>query len=595
MIASKFDPRIFFEQAENVALRVAAGELFGWLNRTLDLPAQWAALVTNTSGDRTMIRAGERVEGKNAEELLFVRTAPVEVVIDAGTMPSRDGLACQAEVRLFVAIVAEPSDVTSFANTVLGSRRVAQAGGVGAHLQATVRGAMAAEAARLDASELVSGAAGVAISAALAEALKRPCFAAGLALHREPCTHWDSPAYHELARVNERAAVRRAEHASARELDEVITQARNDRLDQAAGLLTRLKKLTAESPGAGLVDLIRTFADEDRGRVYEAVFSADRGALRTRWIVAAAGEEVLFFDASSPSSPTHRVRVGATAGPLRSAQVGVDEDGSPLLLLGAATGVYLLPTQPGRPYRTLTVLGAPPVRGGFNAVAQMGTNLFASHSELGLYQWDTAANGPPRRRLEAITNDAEVVRCVQALGDNVYVAVDDRIMRLAVCGREVPGAVYSGSRSMITALCASSDGVFAGNSEGDVLRWLSEGNRDPEVLHHGLRRPVESVFLAHSHGLRRLIFTDTSSQVHAMVLGDSFVCRYEAGGQTLRRVKVGSDLLVAVNELRDRLFCWHPAHPQQPRFTVPVSSLCGRSVQDVCLVPDEASPAAQAS
>ena len=40
MIASKFDPRIFFEQAENVALRVAAGELFGWLNRTLDLPAQ---------------------------------------------------------------------------------------------------------------------------------------------------------------------------------------------------------------------------------------------------------------------------------------------------------------------------------------------------------------------------------------------------------------------------------------------------------------------------------------------------------------------------------------------------------------------------
>jgi hypothetical protein len=90
-----------------------------------------------------------------------------------------------------------------------------------------------------------------------------------------------------------------------------------------------------------------------------------------------------------------------------------------------------------------------------------------------------------------------------------------------------------------------------------------------------------------THGVKRLIFTDTSLAVHAEVIGDSFRCQYEAGGQTLRRVDVAPDLLVATSDLRDRLICWNPGKPAEPSCVVPVSRLCGHSIQDICLVTTE--------
>ena len=69
------------------------------------------------------------------------------------------------------------------------------------------------------------------------------------------------------------------------------------------------------------------------------------------------------------------------------------------------------------------------------------------------------------------------------------------------------------------------------------------------------------------------------------MLGDSFTCRYEAGGQTLRRVEVAEDVIVATNDLRDRIICWHPNEPARPYANVGVAQMTGRSVQDVCLLP----------
>jgi hypothetical protein len=85
--------------------------------------------------------------------------------------------------------------------------------------------------------------------------------------------------------------------------------------------------------------------------------------------------------------------------------------------------------------------------------------------------------------------------------------------------------------------------------------------------------------------VQRLVFTDTSPQVHARLLGDNFTCRYEAGGQTLRRVEVAPDMLIATNDLRDRLIVWTPGNPAKPIATIGIARLTGRSVQDVCLVP----------
>ena len=148
--------------------------------------------------------------------------------------------------------------------------------------------------------------------------------------------------------------------------------------------------------------------------------------------------------------------------------------------------------------------------------------------------------------------------------------------------------VHAGSDALITAVCPTADGLYAGNAEGQVLYWPTAGESAtarPRRIHGGNRRPAESVHLSSGGGMTRLFFTDTSPAVHARVIGDTFACRYEAGGQTLRRVEVAADLIVATNELRDRLILWSPARPASPTGTITIARQTGHTVQDVCLLP----------
>jgi hypothetical protein len=185
-----------------------------------------------------------------------------------------------------------------------------------------------------------------------------------------------------------------------------------------------------------------------------------------------------------------------------------------------------------------------------------------------------------------MTREAKAVRGVEFFEGDLYASIDDRIIRWpADATEDCPSNVYTGSRSTITALCPTPAGLYAGNSDGDVLHWATGRDTAPDTLHSGSSRAVESLWLLYSHGVRRLVFTDTSLQVHARVLGDSFSCRYEAGGQTLRRVEVAPDMIVATNDLRDRLICWSPGQPAKPTTTIGVARICGHSMQDVCLVP----------
>ena len=169
--------------------------------------------------------------------------------------------------------------------------------------------------------------------------------------------------------------------------------------------------------------------------------------------------------------------------------------------------------------------------------------------------------------------------------DDATQAIDEAVHRIPADDLDHTPTVYRGSRALITALCPTPDGLYAGNAEGQLLHWSHDEPESPEDVHTGRRRPAESIALLDFGSLRRLFYTDTSLAVHARVLGDTFACRYEAGGQTLRRVEVAPDLIVATNELRDRLICWTPGKPDAPSGVAPVAQLTSHSVQDVCLIP----------
>ncbi len=618
MSMKKLSPEQVFADADAVAAVVAASEVFGFVKRTLDLPLQWAARVTDGSGDHRVVEAGGVVDGCDAEEILLARSTPIEVEIQQEGIGTADGFLGRTRVFLRIALICEGGELDAFSRKVLGSARFATTSTMVQHLEPCVRQAMSKFAASHEASALTDGSQADALKRAVAEAVEGTCFEAGLKLFDEPRVRFESEAFRQVRAAKQDAVRRREEHEAAQGLRDAIHRAREDHLDRLSDTLSRLKELADESPDADLPDLMRTFAEHERSDLYEALFASQAALGRTQLVVVATAHQLLYFDPVALSEPARRLDIEGEAGPIRSVQrvrhglaarditgwkpaphspAPQEGDASGRLLLGAATGVYVMSPEASAPEQTYLVEGSPSVRGGFNAVALSGDRLFATHSELGIFRWRLAEPDASEPLFSSMTRQAKAIRAVRCHNGDAYCAVDDRIIAWPVDGSaDRPADIYSGSGATLTALCACEAGVFAGNSDGQILRWsgatggLSASARAgklpvaPEVLHGGSRRGVESVWVVSTGGVRRLFYTDTSLCVYSRVLGDTFTCRYEASGQTLRRVEVGPDLLAATNDLRDRLLYWTPGKPQQPRALTEVGRLTGHSVQDVCLV-----------
>jgi hypothetical protein len=583
----------FFQEIDNVALLVPAGELFGLMTRSVDLPAAWAALVTTEAGGKSVVTAGGLVEagGDDLEDVLFFRVTPVEIGFDHKGFPAADGFRCRADVTLHVRIVPDRSEVASFRNSVLGSRAAVRAADLAAYLAPAVQKATLAEAEKHDAIELVEGDHDEAVTAALSDALREVFFTCGLSLDRSPQVRFESEAARRIQARREDSARRQAEHEAAREMRVALEAAQRAHVDHLSDLLARLSDLARQSPDVELPELLKSFSEQQRGELYGALFAAKDEPAVTQWIVVAAGDALLFYEPSDLETPKRRLTISGAAGAVRSIQTDAAGSGLPVLLLGAAAGVYHLPIDRTEPDATFLVSDCPSVRGGFNAAVICDGYLYATHSELGLRVWPLESQNRDRALFASLTRAASAVRHVYTHGGELFCSVDDRVIRWRGADAKEPDRIYTGSADTITSLVVTSDGIFAGNSRGDVLLWSHGLEGHPELLHRGPNRAAESVWPLSGGGIKRLVFTDTSLQVHARVLDDSFVCAYEAGGQTLRRVEVAPDLIAATTDVRDRVICWSPGAPATPRGTIPVSRLTGRTVQDVCLVPYRAADA----
>lgn len=580
MLTAKFDPHSFFRHTENVALHVPASEVFSLLTRRVNLPAQWGALVGRGSGDQVVVEAGGVVEAEDVEDILFVRLTAMDVDIALAGARSRDGFSFDANARFRVRVLPDRAEMVGFLRAVVGSHRVIHAESLTGYFESAVREALGQFVATKDAGDLLGASAIHQAGEAVAGALQIPLFSAGMSLDGSVGATLESPAFRGVQRSRESVAIRQAQHEAARDLNDSLQHAREEHLDRLAASLTRLREMAAESPGAELPELIRTFAEHQRGQLYEALFAKETDANAPRWIVAVCSDEILYFDAGDSAQPARRMRIDGEAGAARSVQIA--EDGS--LLIGAARGVYIWPVDDLQPRQVLlaTTQGTP--RGGFNSVVNAGGRVVASHSELGIREWDLSSGRELNFRFESITAKAKVVRNLSHYDSAFYCSIDDVAIRWRT-GDSAPQATFRGARSILSAIAPTADGLFAGTSEGDLLFWPAGTTSDPDLLQRGMARAIESIHVQELHGVRRLIYCDTSPRVHSRVMGDSFTFNYEAGGQTLRRVEVTGELLVAMNELRDRLIVWTAAHPAQPLRVIQVGAICGRNVQDFCLVP----------
>ena len=583
MTTRSTNPGEFFESPLAVALRARPSQLFGLLTKSVRLPPDRVGLVKRERGNRVLCRPGGEINERDVIDVLLVRLAPIRLRYESLTASSVDHHLCSVAVTLTVAPIAEASELASFDRAVVGTAGYADHDAVKAYFLPHVAKAAAAAAEGRGVEVLLGTRSSDDVAAEMIEQLKGPAFTAGLQLEGPIDARFDSTAYRQAQRARAEIQRRREEFAAQRRIAQAVQQAQNARAEHLTALLAQLREQADRNPKIELADLIRSFPETERGEIYNALFATCDGQMDTRSIVVGSGAELLVYEPTLLDRPVERITLPDRVGPVRSVHAHMDAAGERRLFVGAGTGVYELSIEDGKDVHTYAVEPPMNVRGGVNAVALVGDRIVASHSELGLLSWRRGSDEPAEFLLRDQTRDADAIRGVQFVNGDLFFSIDARVVQIQADDPNAEPREFVGSGSVITALCAA-DGVYAGNAEGEVLYWALDAPDQPQRLNSARRRPAESVVVLDFGTLQRLFYTDTSLAVLARVLGDTFTCRYEAGGQTLRRTEVASDLIVATNELRDRLICWRPGQPAKPYGVAQVARLTGRSIQDVCLL-----------
>ena len=589
---------VFRSVPEHVAAILPAEQVFSLLRRSFDVPVGWVALASHVDGVRTLVRAGESVEAAGITDLLLVRSAPVPIELHEMHIPSADGYQCHAQVRLSVGIACEPADLESFRQAVLSSADRATADTLRTLVQWQCRRALVQFAEKRPAADLVDGKDREAASALMAERLHAVLFPAGLISHQAPLTQFECSAFAEVRRERAEVARLRDKQAAHLQLQNAVAEARRQHLSHLEALLAQLQTLSDKTPTVGVADLIRTFAEPQRGQLYAALWNLLPGEEKTQWIVTVAGMELLCFDPTLPDAPARRVRIDGAAGALRSVRVHRQpDDGKVILLVGAARGVYEVDVDDLRVGRehVFAPSGGRELHGGVNAAATTGHHCFGTHSEAGLIRWVSLgvegevpwADFP----LAELTAGAKAVRGAQVLRGQLVLSVDKHV--LACPADAVTPANtqrFEGGIARITAVHAIGDDLFAADEVGDLWQWALASPGKGQCLRRGEGSPVESLQRIIAGGLPHLVFAERRATALQLIpLGDTFVCRYETGDDTVRRAAVSEDLLVAMNEARDRLLCWRPGEPREPFTTINVAAQCSHSIQDLCLVTETTS------
>jgi hypothetical protein len=398
-----------------------------------------------------------------------------------------------------------------------------------------------------------------------------------------------SPAWRDHHREQNAADRRQQRLAARQQIDQALAAARNERVTHLVSLLGRVRDASLEHEGLSITELLAAFSEDERGQMYAALWRMCPEVKSTQWISVVSGHELLFFDPEQPDQPARRITVPDALGPLRSVSMDARSLEAGLLMVGAATGVLLVDLDSGqvRSHLQSTVAESPAVHGGVNAAAMSEDRVFATHSELGLMSWRRDEPDRPAEYLHPeLTHGATTVRGARVAEGWLWFTVDDVLWAVARTGKgESPPVRYSESGSPLSAITTREGTVYAGNTDGQVIAWPVDDPASGRVIRGKAGGPVESLHVVSAAGVEHLVVADRSDALLALVLGDSYACRYESGGHGVRRGAAAPDVFCAMNDRRDRLMIWHPHQAEKPAGTVVIPHLTQCSLQDLALIP----------
>jgi hypothetical protein len=101
---------------------------------------------------------------------------------------------------------------------------------------------------------------------------------------------------------------------------------------------------------------------------------------------------------------------------------------------------------------------------------------------------------------------------------------------------------------------------------------------------HRSTTPIESLQVRRWSDLVEVIVPAGPLGVCGVYPDEGLTAELLQAGQAIRRAWVTDDVIVALNEPRDRLFVANANMPDRAGREVPISRLVGRSIQDACIV-----------
>jgi hypothetical protein len=582
-MAAKFDMEALTRNSELVALRVSAEDVFSLLNRAFSVPTSWVALAWGKAGRPWVAPSGSAIEASDVRDILLVRTTSFLLEYSFTGLASRDGYEFSASARLPVQTVANEADLSAFERTLLGSSERVEATRLRQHCEEAVQTAVAEFASERSAETLSSAASWDAFDAVLVERFKPVGFASGLALGTELRVTFESPAYVESRQAEQTSMLRRQRQEADERLRAVAAAARTKHLAELGTLLEQVKGIADKSGGLNVADLMKTFDAQQRGALYEGLVTLSQLMRRTEAILVLAGTEILWLDPADPHVPLRRQDLAGDAGPLRSIRLAGDDD-EQRLLVGARRGVHVLDTETGE-RKTYILPAEYQPRGGVNSTVIAGEYLYGTHSEIGLVRWPLEQPEESGLYLDEVTRGAKSIRDVQAdETGRLWFSVNNLVVG---CHPERDSAPTVMSAPAEVSKMVLADGfVHAGLTNGGIVRWSTANPGMMETLRGEGRDAVRSIAWLRGGGIPRLLIADGEAHLDLQVLGDAYHGEYRCE-RRLRWGFAADDYIVGVDSTRDRLFLWRIDAPAQPVATVSAGRICGRSIHDVAMLPEQ--------
>ncbi len=542
------------------------------------VPDAWMALAMRRDGKRSLVPAGDVPRVERDDRLLLVRNRPLTVPLAIDECAAACDNTISGRVEILLRWSPREDDLAAAARTLLadgalksdGLARAVESSGGRVALQRFIRERPAAGLVHDDQRE--------ALASWLREQLKRFLFESGLSLDRVASVSLTSES---LARAEaaQREAAQQMQRIQAREMvQEATLAAAARRLENLSGIFAKLKAAAGGEQGRWH-DLLPALSPAERGQLLANLWRVTPDARVATSIVVVAGTQCVWLDPQSPDRITQRITVDESLGGLRSVAYVCERQ---WLLVGAARGVWVLQADSGQTVMRLDTDAAAMPRGGFNDAALIGSRVYATHSQLGFWEW-TTDGGAGTARLAPVGGVPQSVRCVAPLPDGrVVFAAADCVHAYDPATSNV--AVLAATGAEITCLATLGSQVFVGQIDGKLLRF-DLASPDDIWSPYRSAAPIESIAVRRWNDLVELVLAGGVQGVIGLYGDEASVARLLDGGATpLRRAWVADDLLVGLSDRRDKLIVLHAAHSGAAGREGPVARLTGHSVQDACIL-----------